>query len=99
RRGQNCTSRVSAPSTSRLVPVMTLAAGLTRNVAARATCGQSGGPGAGRADPRTEKSVLAILQRGPQRGRSGFSIIGAGAVRIGLEGPTGVAAPYSGSNI
>ena len=36
RHGQNCTPRVSAPSTSRLVPVMKLAAGLTRNAAARA---------------------------------------------------------------
>src|SRR6266704_6440593 len=34
--GQNCTPRVSAPSTSRLAPVMKLAAGLHKNAAARA---------------------------------------------------------------
>src|ERR1700761_7542217 len=33
---QNCTPRVSAPSTTRLVPVMKLAAGLARNTTARA---------------------------------------------------------------
>src|SRR5260221_14618026 len=33
--GQNCTPRVSAPSTSRLAPVMKLAAGLHKNTAAR----------------------------------------------------------------
>ena len=39
---QNCTPRVSAPSTTRLVPVMKLAAGLARNTAARAISSVSG---------------------------------------------------------
>src|SRR5690606_804717 len=39
-RRQSCTPRVSAPSTTRLVPVMKLAAGLARNATALATsCG------------------------------------------------------------